>query len=338
MPERFAKSFKTALAVTLSYGFALWFDWDKPMWAAFAVILVSMQTLEASIAKAGQRLYGTLVAAFVALLLVEAFAQERWWFMLCQAAWLAFCAYRMSSGRNAYFWFCAGFVAALIAAQGGPDPVNIFSIATIRTLETSLGIICFTVVYSVLWPVRAGADTPAAAPPPIAPRTDRLNQSARVFITYCTGFLLVIFVPGFPGSFGFLAMLAPISIMVLNSPPMSPAKLVMPVALSILFASPIYLFLMPMLDSFRQLALVIFLACFTIAYALHKPEQALGCTLGLAFFAVVTGISNEQSYSFLSLANTALMFFTMLLVIYACSGIQVFTQRNIAPSTQAGAS
>jgi hypothetical protein len=41
----------------------------------------------------------------------------------------------------------------------------------------------------------------------------------------------------------------------------------------------------------------------------------LGRAFGLAMFVVIAGISNEQTYSFLSVANTALMFPTVFLII-----------------------
>jgi hypothetical protein len=319
---RFKHAFKTALAITMAYAFALWFDWDKPMWAAFAVAFISMPTFEAGLGKGGQRLWGTLIGASMALTLFAVFPQDRWWFMLAQAGWLAFCAFRMSSGRSAYLWFCAGFVCAIITS-GGPDPVNAFSLATMRTLETCLGIICFAFVFSLLWPARAGTTEPAA-PPAAVEHVDRINQAMRVFLAYCAGFGLVVFVPGFPGSYGFLGMLAPIAMILANTPELPPAKLVLPVAASILFAAPIYLFIMPMLVGFTQLAVVIFLACFIISYTLHKPEMTIARSIGLAFFAVVTGIANEQTYSFLAVANTALMFSIVLLVLYVCTSLDIF--------------
>ena len=42
----------------------------------------------------------------------------------------------------------------LSVINGGPDPVNAFYIATMRTLETCLGIISFALVFSLLWPSR----------------------------------------------------------------------------------------------------------------------------------------------------------------------------------------
>ena len=331
MSERFKHSVKTALAIVLAYGLALWFDWDRPMWAAFAVALISMPTLEASLGKGGQRLWGTSLATVVALSLIAAFGQDRWYFMVSQAAWLAFCTYQMSASRKAYLWFCAGFVSAIITANGGPNPVDAFSIATIRTLETALGIVCFALVFSLLWPVRETATVGAQpADVPAIPRARRLNQAACVFLAYCTAFLLVIYVPGFPGSYGILGMVAPFAIILATTPQLSADKLLRPIALSILVSSPIYLLLMPKLGGFIQLAGVIFFACFTISYLLYKPEQALGRTFGLAFFAVVTGIANDQSYSFIALTTTVLMFCLTLLILHAVSAIQVFTVQDDA--------
>jgi hypothetical protein len=330
LSPRFKNAVKTSLALVMAYGFALWFDWDRPMWAAFAVALVSLPTLEASLGKGAQRLRGTLMATVVGLGLIALFPQDRWPFMLAQASWLAYCTYRMTGGKNAYLWFCAGFVTAIITSNGGPDPTNAFSLATIRVLETSLGIICFALVFSLVWPVRTDQNLPGEMPepPPSIPGVNRLNQASQVFIAYCVAFLLVIYVPGFPGSYGFLGMLAPFAIILATTPQLPAAKLMKPVGLSILFAAPIYMFLMPLLSGFTELAIVIFLTCFTICYALHTPEQGLARTFGLAFFAVVTGISNEQTYSFLALANTALMFSLVLLMMHLCTSVTVFVREK----------
>jgi len=330
LSDRFKFSFKLSLAMIMAYGFALWFNWDKPMWAVFAVALISMSTLGESLAKGGLRLQGTLLAVPVSLGLIALFPQDRWLFMFSLASWLAFCAYRMSAGRSAYLWFCAGFVTAIITSNGGPDPVNAFSLAVIRTLETTLGIVCYALVFSLLWPVHADDIEPAkpsaAVTQLVFPDTDRLQQAMRVFLIYCAGFLLVVYVPGFPGGFGFLGMLAPFAILLANQPHMPARMLLKPVVLSILLAVPIYMGVMPLLEGFIQLALVIFAATFLISFFLHQPQQQLGRTFGLAFFAVVTGISNEQTYSFLAVANTALMFTLVVLLLTLTASLPVSTQ------------
>ena len=327
---RFRNAFKTAVAIVLAYGFALWFDWGKPMWAVFAVALISLPTLGASLNKGAQRLEGTLVATVVALLLIALYAQDRWAFLLAQAGWLAFCTYRMTVSDRDYFWFCAAFVSAIITANGGPDPVHAFSVAVMRTLETSLGIICFALVFSLLWPVRGDDALPGEADeaPAVPPRADRLNQSAWVFIGYSIGFLAVLYVPGFPGSYAFLGMLAPFAVILATTPGLPVSKVLLPASLAILAACPVYMLLMPLLSGFAQLAPVIFAMCFAICYVLHTPEQGLARIFGLAFFAITTGISNEQSYSFLSVANTALMFSLVLLIMHVARSITVFVEKD----------
>ena len=80
---------------------------------------------------------------------------------------------------------------------------------------------------------------------------------------------------------------------------------------------------------------VIFLASFAICYVLHTPEQGLARTFGLAFFAVVTGIANEQNYSFLSVANAALMYAFILLIMQVVTSIRVFVGTGDSSSTPA---
>lgn len=92
-----------------------------------------------------------------------------------------------------------------------------------------------------------------------------------------------------------------------------------PVALAILLSAPVYFFVLPTLDGFAQLGAIIFAVTFVICYQFHEPKDGMKKTIGLAFFAVVLGISNEQTYSFLSVANTALMFGLLLLLLQFCT-------------------
>jgi hypothetical protein len=88
-----------------------------------------------------------------------------------------------------------------------------------------------------------------------------------------------------------------------------------PVALSIAFASILYIFVMPRLSSFTELGWLIFAVTFAICYLFYKPQQILGRVAGLAIFFTMAGISNAQSYSFLSLANTTLMFVLVFMIL-----------------------
>jgi hypothetical protein len=95
--------------------------------------------------------------------------------------------------------------------------------------------------------------------------------------------------------------------------------LFLPNITSILVAGLVYIFLMPELSSFLGLGILIFAFTFCICYLFASPRQALSRVFGLAMFITITSISNQQTYSFLSVANTAVMFplVFLLLIIMA---------------------
>ncbi len=156
------EAIKTALAMTIAYGIALSMDWDKPMWAGFAVAMVSLATVGQSLNKAALRMLGTLFAVVVALTFIAWFAQERWLFMLSISAWVGLCTYMMSGTKHQYFWHVAAFATVIICFSVGPDAANAFSIAMLRAQETALGILVYGLVAMLLWPSDSRADFDAA--------------------------------------------------------------------------------------------------------------------------------------------------------------------------------
>ena len=98
-------------------------------------------------------------------------------------------------------------------------------------------------------------------------------------------------------------------------PQLPVSKLFVPAASSVLFAAVVYIFIMPQLSSFIGLGLLIFAATFAICYLFAEPRQMLGRALGLAMFVTIASISNEQTYNFLSVANTAMMFPLIFLIL-----------------------
>jgi hypothetical protein len=104
--------------------------------------------------------------------------------------------------------------------------------------------------------------------------------------------------------------------MVLATSPQLPSRvLFLPPVVSILFAGVLYVFVMPQLSSFLGLGLMLFAATFAICYLFAAPKQALGRVFGLVMLVVVISVSNQQAYNFLSVANTALMFPLVFLVL-----------------------
>ncbi|MEP5766194.1 MAG: FUSC family protein [Halieaceae bacterium] len=306
--RRFKTSFQTALAMVLAYGFALSQDWDKPMWAAFAVAFISMSTADESLFKGAQRMLGTLAAAVVSLTIIGLCAQDRWLFMVMLSSWIGFSTYQMSGSRYPYFWFCCGFVAAIIAMDTGPNALNAFATAVLRTLETGLGILVYSLVALLVWPKHEEKEADAQSQDSRPPEATRVGAALKVMIIYWTGYLAVIYIPDFPGGIGFLAMTAPIAMTLANTPQLRPQAVFIPAATSLAFAGFAYMLLLPKLSSFTQLAPVLFGFTLAICYLFYSPQKMLGRAFGLALFFATTSIQNEQTYSFLAWANTSLMF------------------------------
>jgi uncharacterized membrane protein YccC len=498
------ESIKTALAMTIAYGVGLQMGWDRPYWAGFAVAFVSLATVGQSMNKATLRMVGTMVGAIVALTLLGLFAQQRWLFMIFLSLWLAVCTYMNTGNRHQYFWFVAGFVTVIIAADGGTTSSSAFGTAMLRLQQTGLGILAYSLVAIFLWPLNSKKDLeatargqvatqrklfsvsmqlleqtgdnatikslhseeitgsarlavlldaattdseevhereqawrnfqqatgelaetmqrwresfaelqtlplkqllpglddfaleldrrftgmasmmegqqakqqdcaeialefnraaleaqshfhhaallvaqrhmlrieeltrvlfanvsairsfntpevaragPVATNPPRVTDLDRLLAAGKIMLFMWLAFLAVIYIPDFPGGMGFLAMCGPFGIILVSAPQMPLSLLFKPVSAGISFAAVLYIFVMPQLSSFTGLGLMIFTATFVICYHYASPQQALGRAFGLAMFVVIISVSNQQSYSFLSVANTALIFPLLFLLI-----------------------
>jgi len=159
---------------------------------------------------------------------------------------------------------------------------------------------------------------PDAPPPPPArfvPDPERITAAVRVMLILWLTWLAVIYVNDIAGGTGLVSMVVAIGMVLATMPQLAVWQLVVPVTTSVLFASSLYIFVMPKLSSFTSLGLLIFAATFAICYLFAAPRQMLGRAFGLAMFVVIAAISNQQTYSFLHVANTALMFPIAFLII-----------------------
>ena len=137
---------------------------------------------------------------------------------------------------------------------------------------------------------------------------DRLAYAVRVMMIMFIAFLSVIYINDIPGGYTIVTLSAVFGMFISTMPQLSVWILLKPVLLSISFAGVVYVFLMPHLSSFAQLSPLIFGVTFIICYLFSSPNQMLGRVFGLVMFIVITGIDNNQSYSILTVTNTALMF------------------------------
>ena len=157
----------------------------------------------------------------------------------------------------------------------------------------------------------------------LLPDLDRMANVVRFMAIMWLAWLAMLYVEGLPGGAGFVTMASALGIAIANMPQFSLSMMFVPAATSILFAGILYIFVMPQLSSFFGLGLLIFAVTFAICYLFAEPRQMLGRALGLAMFVTIASISNEQTYNFLSVATTALMFPLMFLIFAITAYIPV---------------
>lgn len=140
-------------SVSLALYVAFWLELDNPFWAGASAAIVCQPQLGASLRKGWFRMLGTLVGAFISIVLIACFPQDRALFLGGLALWGAGCAFLATLLRNfaSYAASLAGYTAAIIAGDllgtvGGIDTDAAFLLAVTRATEICLGIVCAGIV------------------------------------------------------------------------------------------------------------------------------------------------------------------------------------------------
>jgi len=323
------EAIKTALAMTIAYAIALYMDWERPYWAGFAVAFVSMATVEKSLGKAAMRMLGTLLAAIAALTLIALFPQQRWLFMVALSVYVGVCAYMMTGSRVPYFYQVSAFVCVIICFDGGVNSLNSFQTTVARIQETAMGIMVYMLISIFLWPQRGGnppgnktVKSDQKAPESfshacrriISLDNKRVSSALEVVFNLWLAFLVWVYINP-PGHAGFVIMVATISLALARFSTAKVSSMLVPALVSCIFSGVLYVLVMPRVSGYAQLGGMVFVATFVIAYFFSRPQQAILRAFGLAFFATLTSISNQQSYSFAGFANSSLMIILALFTL-----------------------
>ena len=157
---------------------------------------------------------------------------------------------------------------------------------------------------------------------------DRLGQALRVAASAWLAFLVVIYVPDIPGELATLGIIIRIVVADTKFAWIPVQALIRPTFAAILASFPIYLFLMPRLSSFAELAALVFAFVFVVDYKFHDPKKALWHVLFLFLFLSLADIKNVQTYSFLHFANTALQWTLLFLLLSLTEYLPVSQQPN----------
>lgn len=138
------------LALFVSFSLGL----DRPFWAMATVYITSQPLSGAVRSKAVYRLAGTAVGGLVTVLLVPALVNAPVLLSLALALWVAGCQFVSLLDRTprAYLFMLAGYTAALIGFPSVTHPEAIFDIAVLRVQEIGIGVLCASLVHSLVFP------------------------------------------------------------------------------------------------------------------------------------------------------------------------------------------
>lgn len=138
------------LALYIAYSIGL----PRPFWAMTTAYIVSQPWSGAVRSKAFYRLGGTFIGSAFTVYLVPRLANYPVLMILAMVLWIGICLYVAVLDRTprSYLFMLAGYTAAMIGFPSVTDPLTIFDTALARVEEISLGIVCATLVHSVVLP------------------------------------------------------------------------------------------------------------------------------------------------------------------------------------------
>jgi uncharacterized membrane protein YccC len=130
----------------------------RPFWAMLTSYIVASPFAGSVRSKALYRFCGTLLGCTATVLIVPALANAPELLTLALALWVGTCLYLSLQDRTArsYVFMLAGYTAALIGFPSVETPLALFDNAVARVEEIGLGILCATLVHSLVLPVGLG--------------------------------------------------------------------------------------------------------------------------------------------------------------------------------------
>lgn len=145
---------KTFAASMLALVIALAIDLPRPYWAMATVYITSQPLAGATSSKAFFRVIGTLVGATMTVALVPNLINAPELLCLAIALWVGLCLYLslLDGTPRSYVFMLGGYTVALIGFPSVAEPGSIFDVALARVEEISLGIICASLMSTVVFP------------------------------------------------------------------------------------------------------------------------------------------------------------------------------------------
>jgi uncharacterized membrane protein YccC len=145
---------RTFAAAMLALSIALWLDMPRPHWAMASVYITSNPLTGATRSKAAYRMLGTLIGAAATIVLVPNLVNAPELLSLAIALWVGICLYSslIDGTPRAYLFMLSGYTVALLGFPIISAPELTFDIVSSRVQEIMLGIVCASVVSTLVMP------------------------------------------------------------------------------------------------------------------------------------------------------------------------------------------
>ncbi|MGY5453383.1 FUSC family protein [Agarivorans sp. MS3-6] len=293
MSEASKMAIKVAASLALTIFLALSFGWEKPYWGAIAVVVMgTTESYGHAIQKASHRVLGTLIGAVLGFTLIACFGQQRELFFLSITGLGAFVAYMSARSPNGYVYKMAFIVAIIVSLAGGLSEGYSFHLAILRLEENLLGVICFSTVFSVLWPnsntlsssVKSQDGKPTVA---LSTKQEGYLRALKFICITCVSWALWIYLP-IPGGFMFPLIAATMGVSMVEFKSKLMNKMLGLIYLWSIVIILQYVFILPTLDAGWQLAAFYFINCFAIWRVFYRPEHMVVRMLGGQFLVLLT--------------------------------------------------
>jgi uncharacterized membrane protein YccC len=153
-PDELLFALKTFAGAMAALGIAFWLGLDNPYWAMATAYIVAQPLTGAMRSKALYRFIGTVTGGAAAVVMVPNLVNAPMLLSLALACWVGLCLYLSLLDRTprAYLFMLAGYTAGIIGFPSVANPGMIFQTALTRVEEISLGIVCTTLVGTLVFP------------------------------------------------------------------------------------------------------------------------------------------------------------------------------------------
>ena len=301
---------KVSISLTMAYMIPLAMAWDQASTAAMTVMLIaSAGGVSNGINKGIIRVIGTIIGAVLGMLLIALFPQDRMIYLISMSILVSIFTYLYYAyqGDSTFFLLCAMMIM-MIFLNGTQDA---FIYGMDRTYMTLFGILVYTMVGVFLWPVKEKKDKINDAPKGrtfiwLDPEYFKATFQLFIIFWFSVGFWIYFNPPA-----GFIVvMMATLLGLITTFSPIRAGLLIILFSFGFVFATIMYIAVLPNLVYEWELGVFIFFYTFISFYIIN---QKLTIFFLMGLFTI--NITNEMNYSFEIFLMTLLAFYMFLIIL-----------------------